>query len=252
MADSTGSDDFSALWGPEGEVVLEPVGRRTGNGAGSGHEPGPDEVGHANGNGAHPMAADQAAPAAPEETVARLAAALTGQRDVIPKTDLDVLRRELEGAFTHRLAVGMYELLTASNERLAATEDRMNGRIGEAEESHANRLAAALGENRRAFDEMATAVQERLDATVAALAAFQRELRHEVGRLGDVAVGAGQPATGSSAPVASSGDGKGRSGSDIGAIVETLMTLRDDVASLREEVAGIRQSLESERHSRLG
>jgi hypothetical protein len=176
MADSTVSDDFSALWGSEGEALLEPVRRRAENGGGSGHETRSDVLDRVNGNGAHSSAGEHGVQVVPEETVARLAAALTGQRDVIPKTDLDLLRRELEGAFTHRLAVGMYELLTASNQRLAATEDRMNGRIGASEENHANRLAAALEENRRAFEEMATAVQERLDALHDDVASVREEV----------------------------------------------------------------------------
>jgi hypothetical protein len=249
MADhSTSSDDFSALWGPSGEGLLE-------SGAPEANLDLAAEfrsiaTATTNGNGVGLSVIDEPGIAVDEDGVTRLVAELrTPLSDVVSRADLDIVRGEMEGAFTHQLAVALYELLTASNERLASVEDHLQRRIAESESAQADRLAVLVEEHRRATDEITTAVHEGLDAAIDRLAGYQRDPRHEVEGLGG---GAGDAPSSPEPEVLLAGVRDRRA--------DELATLRDEVAALREELAEVRGALRSRprksggfsRRSRLG
>ena len=192
MADSESfSEDISALWGDPEEGALEPPrpnGRVT-----NGHDPSPAPT-----NGSHAGAPQ---PGDPRDDVARLAAALAGhQVDVVRRAELGAMRAEMEDAFTQKLAVALYELLSASNERFSSVEDHLDRRLkdvaSELSQSivvQTDRLAAAIDTQQRLAADIARSardelmeISDRFSGPVDALAAFEREVRHEVGRLGDV------------------------------------------------------------------
>jgi chromosome segregation ATPase len=183
------TDDISGLWGAPEEGALEPP-RLTGA-VTNGHalEPPPTNGRHAE------VVADD-----PREKVARLAEALAShQVDVVRHSDLVAVRAEMEDAFTQKLAVALYELLSASNERFASVEDQMGRRLREVAEQvgesitvQGDRLVLAIDAQQRATADLARSVSDelrevsdRFNAPLDTLADFQREMRHEVGRVGD-------------------------------------------------------------------
>lgn len=240
MADNaTYTDDISALWGPEGEGTLTPAPPGNGEGPARGN-------GNGHGNGAGRPAEREVA-----DDVARLARALaTSHIDVVRRDDLDALRSELEGAFTHQLAVALYELMAASTAQSAAAEERSHDRLEAVVEAHARRLADAIDAHHRASKEASELLRadigslcRRLAGPIDGMAAFQRELRHEVGKLGDEVGAHGQETArqavareGDSSRVAAAVDA-------LGDLASALETLRDDLAALREEVAEVRAAV---------
>jgi hypothetical protein len=184
------TEDISGLWGAPEEDALEPPRPSGPVTNGRSHEPAPPP----NGNGAEMVADD------PRNNVARLAEALAGhQVDVVRHSELLAVRAEMEDAFTQKLAVALYELLSASNERFASVEDHMgrrlqevSDRVGESIRAQGDRLALAIDAQPRGTADLARSVRDelrevsdRFNAPLDTLAAFQREIRHEVGRVGD-------------------------------------------------------------------
>jgi chromosome segregation ATPase len=184
------ADDISGLWGVPGESALEPP--RPNGTAG-------------NGRGANPLLANgshaEVAVGDPGDNVARLADALAGhQVDVVRHAELGAVRAEMEDAFTQKLAVALYELLSASNERFSSVEDRMDQRLqdvvttlNQSMVAHTDRLAAAMDTQQRLAADIARSardelgeISDRFSAPLEALAAFERDVRHEVGRVGDL------------------------------------------------------------------
>ena len=245
MADyASFSDDLSTLWGPAGEGGLTPapppsLPRETERAV----EPQEPAVtnGHGNGNGGRLAIVEQDV----QDDVRRLAEALaTNHADVVHRSDLDAVRSQLEGAFTHQIAVALYELMAASNARFATAEDHINQRVTEAVEVHTNRLTASLDKHHRAATELSEfiwaeldAMRQRLNGPIDGLVAFQRELRHEVGRLGDlVAEATGSPGR----PAEGSAVAGGATSAEVTELASALTSLSDDVAALRREVAELR------------
>ena len=199
MADNEAfSDDISALWGAPEEDALEPPRPKTT--VTNGHAP---EQTPPNGSHADVATAD------PRDDVARLADALAGhQVDVVRHSELSAVRSEIEDAFTQKLAVALYELLSASNDRFASVEDHMArrlqevaDRVGQAIDAQGDRLALAIDGQQRATADLARSVRDelveisdRFCAPIDDLAAFQREIRHQVGRLGDAVAAHGTEA----------------------------------------------------------
>jgi hypothetical protein len=253
-------DDISGLWGPEHEGVLTPAmpSPRTdepdfvmpastngnGNGSANGH-----------GTGARPTMLERET----HEDVARLARAIAESHvDRVRPADLQAARAEVEGAFTQQLAVALYELMAATNARFATAEDHIKQRVNEAVEVHAYRLAATLEANHRATSEMSELMRTQIDGLcqrlvgpVDGLADIQRELRHEVGRLGDMVAAQGQDQGRETAP-RTEPEVEQRDGHDertMKAAEERrnvsglLAAVRDDLALLRDEVAELRAAV---------
>ena len=192
------SDDISALWGAPGESALEPP--RPNGTVTNGRDARPAPT---NGSRAAVAAAD------PRDHVARLADALAGhQVDVVRRTELGAMRAEMEDAFTQKLAVVLYELLTASNDRFSDVEHHVDQRLEDVSaelsqsiRAQSDRLVAAVDAQQRltadlarsARDEMIE-ISDRFSAPMQTLWTFQREVRHEVGRLGDVVAAQGAEA----------------------------------------------------------
>ena len=191
MADNESyPDDISGLWGVPQESALEPP--RPNGTVTSGRDSKP-----AMANGSHA----EVAVGYPPDNVARLADALAGhQVDVVRHAELGAVRAEMEDAFTQKLAVALYELLSASNERFSSVEDRMDRRLqgvattlNQSIVAQTDRLAAAIDTQQRlaadiarsARDELSE-ISDRFSAPLEALATFEREVRHEVGRVGDL------------------------------------------------------------------
>jgi hypothetical protein len=184
------TDDISGLWGDPEAGAPEPP-RPTGTVTnGQDHEP-------VTTNGSH---VDVATPD-PGDNVARLADAIAGRRvDVVRHSELSAVRAELEDAFTQKLAVVLYELLSASNERFTSVEDHMDRRLQDVAteltqyiRAQGEQVAAAIDVQQRATADLARSVRDelrevsdRFSEPLDTLAAFQREMRHEVGRVGDV------------------------------------------------------------------
>jgi hypothetical protein len=259
MADDTQyTDDISALRGPDDEAGLTPAPPVT-NGAAS-HAPAPaPAVANGNGNSSHSSAVERGR----REDVARLAEAIASTHvDVVRQGDLDAVRSELEGTFTHQLAVALYELMAASNARFAAAEDSINRRVDEAVERHVTRLTATLDAHHDAATEMSRLIWAEMDSLrqrfigpVEGLAAFQRELRHEVGRLSDSIAAQGEASErrqDAEAARRQRDDGRlAQAADDMGDVSEALTALREDLGALRAEVAELRAAVESpERQAR--
>jgi hypothetical protein len=255
MADDTSyTDDISALWGPDSEAGLTPALTN-----GSGSQPSApalsSENGHRNGIDPYEPVDEQDR----RNEVARLAEAIaTTHVDVVRRNDLDALRSELEGTFTHQLAVALYELMSASNARFTRAENLINQRVDEAVERHTTRLAASLDAHHDAATEMSRLIWGEIDSLrqrfigpVEGLAAFQRELRHEVGRLSDSVAAHGLEST--RQPDAEA-DGLQRiapAAYDMGDLSEGLSAMKKDLSALRSEVAELRSAVESpERQAR--
>lgn len=243
MADyASFSDDISTLWGPEDEGGLTPA--PPGSILGDDESPDPPEPivastanGHSNGNVARLAVVEKDV----HDDVQRLAEALANNHaDVVYRSDLDAVRSQLEGAFTHQIAVALYELMAASNARFTTAEDHINQRVTEAVEVHTNRLASSLEDHHLATAELSESIRAELDAMgqrlngpIDGLIAFQRELRHEVGRLGDLVA----PATASGRQVGDEGEYQA---GEAGGLASVLISLRDEVGELRREVAELR------------
>lgn len=238
------SDDISTLWGPEVEGVLTPAPPKPT----PSEDPRPVETvvrgnGHTNGNATRMTVAEQDT----REDIARLVDALAKNHgDVVHRTDLDAARAQLEGAFTHQIAVALYELLAASNARFASAEDHINQRVTEAVEVHTRQLQAVLDKHHRSTTELSEfiwaeldAVRQRMNGPIDGLVSFQRELRHEVGRLGDLVAAQ----TAEFARKAED-DNERNVASGVGDLATNLATVRDDVAALREEIAELRRGLD--------
>ncbi len=151
------------------------------------------------------------------------------------QSDLEAVRSELEGTFTHQLAVALYELMAASNARFAAAEDSINQRVDEAVERHVTRLAASLDAHHEAATERSRLIWAEMDSLrqrfigpVEGLAAFQRELRHEVGRLSDLVSDHGQRAARPS----------GRRGGGAAELRRALAQAADDMGDVSEALSG--------------
>lgn len=247
MADyASFSDDISTLWGPAGEGGLTPAPPAP---LPREHEPPaqPPEPaitnghGHSNGNGGRLAVVEQDV----HDDVRRLAEALTtNHADVVRRSDLDAVRSQLEGAFTHQIAVALYELMAASNARFATAEDHIKQRVTEAVEVHTTRLTASLEKHHRAATELSEfiwaeldAMRQRLNGPIDGLVAFQRELRHEVGRLGDLVAEATEPPE---RPESGSGDDGSATSSEASELASALTSLCEEVAALRREVAELR------------
>jgi hypothetical protein len=257
MADDTSyTDDISALWGPGDEPGLTPAPPAT-NGAGSraGEPAVVNGSGNTNGNGSVFRAPE--GDRGRREDVARLTEAIARTPVDVRRGELDAVRSELEGTFTHQLAVALYELMAASNARFAAAEDSINQRVDEAVERHTTRLTASLDAHHEAATEMSRLIWGELDSLrqrfigpVEGLAAFQRELRHEVGRLSDSVAARGQEATRLDAE-GDKGQRVAQDAYDLGDLPEALSAVRKDLRALRSEVAELRSAVEgAERQER--
>ena len=183
------SEDISGLWGAPAADALEPPRPTSTITNGRASPPAPT-----NGNHAEVPAGD------PRDNVARLADALAGhQVDVVRHSELSAVRAEMEDAFTQKLAVALYELLSASNDRFSSVEQHMDRRlhdvvhqVGESIKAHGDRLAMAIDVQQRATADLARSVRDelveisdRFTGPLDDLAIFQREMRHQVGRVGD-------------------------------------------------------------------
>jgi hypothetical protein len=187
MADSESfSNDISGLWGVR-EDPLEPP--RPNGTVTNGHAPKPT-------NGSHVETPKDD----PRDTVARLADALAGhQVDIVRHSELSAMRTEMEDGFSQRLAVALFELLSASKEQFSSVEDHVDARlhemerqVGESLKAEGDRLALAIEIQQRATADLARSVRDelmeisnRFSGPMDDLASFQREMRHEVGRVGD-------------------------------------------------------------------
>jgi len=252
-------EDFSALWGAQDDGGLAPARPEV-----STPDPASDHPGSGNADRPHMTIVDQEV----RDGVARLAQAIAvNQVDVVRKGDLEALRTDLEGTFTHQLAVALYEVLAASNDRFASAEDRMTQRVTEAMEAHGARLVTSMEdcqlvsmESAEAMRSELTEMRGRLNGPLDALASFQRDLRHEVGRLGDVLAGEGAALAGKADAAAEKLDTARRELADrfergdaraedvagqLGGVSEALGAMKEDVSALREEIAELRQTLAS-------
>jgi triphosphoribosyl-dephospho-CoA synthetase len=175
----------------------------------------------------------------------------------VRRNDLHALRSELEGTFSHGLAIALYELMSASNARLARTEDLINQRVQEAVERQTVRLAATLDAHHQAASEMTEVVWREIDSLrqrfvgpIDGLAAFQRELRHEVGRLGDLVLShAPETAQQTAAASQQRDDHRRMKSGNLGDIVEAMAAMKDDLGALRAEVAELRAAVEGTEQS---
>jgi hypothetical protein len=254
MADESYTDDISALWGPDSEAGLSPAPPSV-NGAGSREaEPEPvDGIGKSqNGNGiaAYAPAVEQDR----RNEVARLAEDIVNtHEDVVRRSDLAVLRSELEGTFTHQLAVALYELMSTSNARLTQAEDDINQRVQEAVERQTIRLATSLDAQHKAASEMTDVIWGELDplrqrvvGPIDGLAGFQRELRHEVGCLNDLVSAHRRESTERVQRLDRNDDRVARwQDDDLGNVSETVAAIREDLSALHSEVAELRSAVES-------
>jgi hypothetical protein len=215
--------DVVELWGPEGESGLTPAAPFT---------PAPDlypvDTKHTNGNGESTPGVDNQA----LDEVARLAAALAANHsDVVRMSDLDAMRTDMERAFSQQLAVGLYELVSTWNSRFAAAEDHISERVTRSVDAQAGILRSSIEANHHAVLEIAEMVRSELAAFrgqltgVEGLTSFQRDIRHDVARLGDLA----------SMPPAVS--------AETGDLSETMRVMRAELAELRQEIFRLRGSM---------
>jgi len=197
------SDDISALWTDQEETFAPPLPE-------AGERAVDEEV------------ADDAADGA-----ARLAQSLAVQQtDVVSRAELERVRSEMEGAFTHELAAALYELLRASNDRFASIERRLDdiaSRLHESVAGHVAKLAAELGRLADAVEGQRSEAVLRADDDIVA----RRQLTERVGRA----------AAGVSAKL-----------EDISARVTSLQR---HVAALHDTVAQLRRALPAGRIRRL-
>ncbi|MFN2504667.1 MAG: hypothetical protein ABR540_10675 [Acidimicrobiales bacterium] len=212
----------AALWGPEGETEPSPFVPAA--------ELRPVDAVPANGNGESPPTVEKRT----LDDVARLADAIAANHShVLRKNDLDAMRQELEGAFTQQLAGALYELMGAWNARFATVEDHINQRMSASVEAQTGVLASSIEANFYAVLEIAETVRKDLGtfqdqlAGVEGLPSFQREIRHEVGRLADL-ITAPRPEV-----------------AERDQLAATLKLMRSDLAELREEISELRAATDS-------
>lgn len=245
-------DDISALWGPTQEGMLTPAPPPPSNGA----DPHPADAvvahgnGSANGNGSNGQGGGRTTVVEHEirEDVARLAQAIAANHvDVVRRSDLDAVRSD----FTHQFAVALYELMAASNARLASAEDHIGQRVTEALDAHASRLLASLEEHRAAAAEIPAALgtelatlRQRLGGPLDGLVAFQRDLRHEVGQLHDVMRARDAEWAQRGQDEAERLDRVAIAAGELGDVPEVLSAIRADLAAVREELAELRGKVE--------
>lgn len=254
------SDDITGLWGAPDEGALEPP--RPASTITNGRDPGPAPT-----NGSHAdVAADD-----PRDHVARLADAIAGhQVDVVRHPELAAVRAELEDAFTQKLAVVLYELLSTSNERFSSVEDHMDRRLqevadqlGQCIRAQTDQFTAAIELQQRATVDLARSardelmeISDRFDAPLETLAAFQREIRHEVGRLGDAVDAHGEAArrseenteraTQAVAALSERLDGREtRATESMGKIDERMASVQTELAEVQEAIRALRVEVSS-------
>jgi hypothetical protein len=217
--------DVTELWGPDGEAALSPAlpflpadELRPVNGTSS------------NGNGEAAVGVNKQT----LEDVARLADAIAANHsDVLRRADLDAMGKDLESAFTQQLAVALYELMGAWKSRFATAEEHISERVTASVETHTGRLASSMEASLYASLEMAEAVRSELAAFrkhlagVEGLTSFQRDLRHEVARLGDL-VAAPRPEPAQS--------------HELG---EAMKVLQKELAELREDISELRAAVDA-------
>ena len=213
--------DVRELWGPDGEAELTPATPFTT----AVPELLPDHGNPTNGNG------DSMAGVTKQtlEDVARLANAITANHsDILRGSDLDTMRKELESAFTQQLAAAMYELMSAWNARLATAEDHISDRVTRSVEAQTGVLVSSIEANYYAVLEIAETVRGQLAAFrsqltgIEGLTSFQRDIRHDVARLRDLAC----------TPTPAS--------AETGDLVETMKVMRTELAELRQEISELR------------
>ena len=216
--------DVTELWGPDGGAELSPAlpflpgdALRPVNGT------------PANGNGEAVSVNKQTL-----EDVARLADAIAANHsDVLRRADLDGMRKDLESAFTQQLAVALYELMAAWKSRFATAEEHISERVTASVEMHTSALASSTEASFYASLEMAEAFRSDLATFrkhlvgIEGLTSFQREIRHEVARLGDL-VATPRPEAAQT--------------HELG---ETLKILQKELAGLREDVADLRAAVDA-------
>ena len=249
--DETFAEDISGLWGVPRESALEPP--RPNGTVTNGRDPKPAPA-----NGSHA----EVAVGDPRDNVARLADALAGhQVDVVRHAELGAMREEMEDAFTQKLAVALYELLAASNERFSSVEDHMDRRLHDVATqlnqsivAQTDRLAAAIDTQQRlaadiarsARDELSE-ISDRFSAPLEALAAFERDVRHEVGRVGDLVAShnadAVRRAEDSVEAGASLSERLERSELRDAAAMETLEKISERMASVQGDLTEMQQAI---------
>jgi len=225
MADNSwNAEDFSALWGEKENSVFEPSPAQAdvpdrGIGAWSSPDRSEDRT--------HLTLVDQEV----RDGVARLTQSIAvNQVDVVRQRDLEPMRTELEGTLTHQLAVVLYEVLAESNDRLTAAQDHMTQVVTDAIEANNARLVTSM-ESAEAMRSELSEMRIRLNGPIDALGSFQRDVRHEVGRLGDLLASE------------RSDEGAEEEAVDTGGVSETLVAVKDELSALREDLAEVRQAL---------
>ena len=259
MADSEPfSDDISALWGDTDQDVLEPP--RPNGFLTSGHEPDPAPT---NGSQVELTVAE------PRDPVAPLAHALAGHpAEVVRRPELGAMRTEMEDAFTQKLAVAIYELLSASNERFSSVEDHMDRRledvVGELNQcirSQSDRLAAAIENQQRMTTDIALQTRDELlqmgegiTGPVDTLAAVAWEVVDEVGRVGDLVAAqnaetvrrsedAAQAGAALSERLASSGIQDAAAKGSLEAITERISSVQSDLKNMHEAIRALQEEV---------
>jgi BMFP domain-containing protein YqiC len=180
--------DVAELWGPDGETELTPV---------SSFAVAQDlrqvAVTHANGH-------DEPAPTIDRQMLADLArladAIAANHSDVLRRSDLDGVRKELEDVFTQQLASTRQELMAGWNARFASAEAHIEDRVIASGEAQTKVLASSMEANFYAALEMAETVRSELRSFksdlggISALTEVLRrmqdeltELRHDVSEL---------------------------------------------------------------------
>lgn len=243
-------DDISKLWGDPAVGALEPVRWNGTSQNGHAATPPPSDGGPAEA----PPADDL-----PRDGIARLADALASRQvDVVRHAELLGMRSQLEDAFTQQLAVALYELLSTSNERFAAVEAHIDQRVQdvtaqlrESVTAEGDRLAAAIEAQRVADADLRRSASdelERLIGPVEALAAFEREVRHEVRRLGDLVAAqkedAGRRSATDAGRAAGILDGLGCAEGRDTKMLEVLDTVTGMLSSLQADVTRLHAAVD--------
>lgn len=251
------AEDIAQLWGPREEAAVEPPADLPALDASPTHSPANGST-NGNGNGSHAGGLE------PEQDVARLADAIAHRRLGTSRADLEALRTDLENTFAQQLAVGLYELMTTSNERLATFEEHMNRQLDGVREAfgeQVRQVTASIDSHHvasaREFEALRAklgAVEDDLAGPVESGAALQQEMRQEIGRLGDLLseqadeLARRSQAEASSlvetwAELSAAGEenaaGVARVGAEMGALSEQVTKIQADVAELRRVVADL-------------
>jgi len=217
--------DVTELWGPDGEAEL----------GSDAHLLPADDFAPA--DSAQPSGNGQPAPAAERRSRGEVARVSDGraadQSEPVRSSDLASVRTELEAAFSHQLAVAVYELMAAWKSGLATTEEHINERVTAAVDAHIGGLASSSEASFYAAVELAETVRSEVGAFrgqlagLEGLASLPRDLRHEVARIGDLL----------DAPKAEPAATDG--------LAETLEVIRAEVSELRRELSRLRGAMEA-------